>query len=168
MSSHYETVYKGEIRNLGENPVSKVPVRKISSSSIFLDTNWEAKVSHTYDTTESDSENRISRYVMTEKAAIYTLGIVLFEVLCGRLAFDTEYDCDSQDLIKLALKRHKEQNLDEIIDPFLKNQMAPDSLRYFADIAYRCCREDGNHPHIDSILWALERSFHMPTIDVSF
>ncbi|PWA44441.1 Phloem protein 2-like protein [Artemisia annua] len=135
-----------------------------TSSSIFLDTNWEAKVSHfesifETDSVYSDPESEVYGGESIRESDIYSLGIVLFEVLCGRLAFDAEYESDSQYLMKVVEQSYKEGNLDEIIDPFLKNQMAPDSLSTFSNIAYQCCNKSSwLRPKIDNILQELEQA----------
>ncbi|PWA60205.1 protein kinase-like domain-containing protein [Artemisia annua] len=99
---------------------------------------------------------------MTTKSDIHSLGIVFFEVLCGRRAFDTEYDSGSQYLMKLVEQSYKEGKLDEIIDPFLRSQMAPDSLRTFSNIAYQCCNKyREQRPNIDHILQELEQAVEL-------
>ncbi|GJZ69221.1 jacalin-like lectin domain-containing protein [Tanacetum coccineum] len=67
----------------------------IKSSSILLDSNWNAKIDVEYSNidlpfeVESDylDPSRDETRLMTMVPDIYFLGIVLFEVLCGRLAF---------------------------------------------------------------------------------
>ncbi|GJR56283.1 phloem protein 2-like protein [Tanacetum coccineum] len=146
----------------GLNKCERIVLRNFTSSSIFLDTNWETKVSHfesyyaTADSVYSDTVSKESAINTTRKSNIYSFGIVLFEVLCGRLAFDTEYESDSQYLMKLV---EQEGKLDEIIDPFLKHQMAPASLRTFSNIAYQCCNKyPKQRPSMDHILHELEQA----------
>ncbi|GJV56449.1 receptor-like protein kinase HERK 1 [Tanacetum coccineum] len=135
----------------------------IKSSSILLDSNLMAKIDAEYSNidvpfeAESDYSDPSRDEIMVSD--IYSFGIILFEVLCGRLAFDAEYDTNSQDLIQLAKKNYKDGKLEEIIDPFLRNQMATESLSTFSEIAYQCCNDDPKQrPTMDYIKMQLVES----------
>ncbi|PWA36650.1 granule-bound starch synthase 2, chloroplastic/amyloplastic [Artemisia annua] len=133
--------------------------RDIKSSKILIDENWVAKISDLglsklkvngfgmsqtvsngcgtqgylepeYSTTE----------IVSDKCNVYSFGIVLFEVLCGRLCI-VESD-DGFSLSSKSVKEHYEKgNLFQIIDPNLREHMGSYSMIKFFDIAYRCLHE---------------------------
>ncbi|GJS48006.1 probable receptor-like protein kinase [Tanacetum coccineum] len=135
----------------------------IKISSILLDSNWKAKIDLEYSNIdlpfEAESDYSDPSRNETMVSDIYSFGIILFQVLCGRLAFDAEDHTDSQDLIQLAKKNYKDGKLEEIIDPFLRNQMSPESLSTFSEIAYHCFNDDPQQrPQMHYIIKQLEKS----------
>ncbi|GJY95697.1 kinase-like domain, phloem protein 2-like protein [Tanacetum coccineum] len=79
--------------------------------------------------------NRVSH-----KSDIYSFGIVMFELLCGR---ESIIDSDTNNyLAPLAATRYREKRLDEIIDWDLWKQMDSQSFNIFAEIAYDCSNEE--------------------------
>ncbi|KVH91578.1 Protein kinase, catalytic domain-containing protein [Cynara cardunculus var. scolymus] len=133
--------------------------RDIKSSNILLDENWNAKVSdfglskigpaneqHTADV--SDVVGTLGYLhplylemgVLTKESDVYSLGVVLFEVLCGRLCF--EYSNGQYQILVPLWKQNYEQNkLEEIIFQDLMQQMDTSSLETFSDIAYQCLQK---------------------------
>ncbi|GAY53058.1 hypothetical protein CUMW_146500 [Citrus unshiu] len=52
--------------------------------------------------------------------------------------------------------------LEEIVDPLIKVQISPNSLRKFAEIAEKCLREDGDdRPTMRDVLWDLEYALQL-------
>ncbi|XP_071739356.1 receptor-like protein kinase HERK 1 [Rutidosis leptorrhynchoides] len=74
---------------------------------------------------------------VTHKSDIYSFGVVLFELLCGRKAFQ-----DYKLLATLAKKHYENGTLNEIIHPDLRNQMNPESFELFSEAAYSCLQDD--------------------------
>ncbi|GJS11177.1 kinase-like domain, phloem protein 2-like protein [Tanacetum coccineum] len=68
------------------------------------------------------------------KSDIYSFGIILFELLCGRKSVSD--DQDNKYLAKVAIFHYREKILDGIVDQDLWKQMNPRSLNIFAEIAY--------------------------------
>lgn len=70
---------------------------------------------------------------------MYSLGVVLFEMLCGRLAFQE----DSGFLGLLAERKCKEGKLDEIVFEGIKDQIAQKIIHYISkhSLSMRTTRE---------------------------
>ncbi|MFS8012696.1 putative protein kinase RLK-Pelle-CrRLK1L-1 family [Helianthus anomalus] len=135
--------------------------RNIKSSNLLLNENWEAMISDfglskigptnqefTFLVTNAcgtlgyiDPLNATTE-VLTKEPDVYSFGVVLFEVLCGRLAVIKTFNDERRFLSKLAKLHYKERKLDEIINPYLRKQMTPKSLRTFSRIAYQCLKND--------------------------
>ncbi|CAN6575331.1 unnamed protein product [Malus baccata var. baccata] len=69
---------------------------------------------------------------LTEKSDVFSLGMVLFEVLCAKSGSREIPEC---------VERGK--TFPAMIDPFLVGKVAPDCLRKFINIAERCVRPTG-------------------------
>ncbi|XP_076942109.1 uncharacterized protein LOC143611875 [Bidens hawaiensis] len=152
----------------------------INSDTILLDDNWEAKL--------SSFETSIKRSVynkdqvcpcehigtmgytdpaiektggVTHKSDIYSFGVVLFELLCGRKAF-VQNQAKSF-LAPLAKYHYENKTLQDIIFPDLqRNLMSPQSLLRYSNIAYSCLNQDRAHrPNIDYIAYELERALEL-------
>ncbi|GKA23915.1 kinase-like domain, phloem protein 2-like protein, partial [Tanacetum coccineum] len=154
--------------------------RNISSEAIQLNNDWEPKLSqfqhsmnikaserhHTFhsDSVWSTKGYTDPTYVETgkvnHKSDIYSFGIVLFELLCGRKS--VRDDQDNKYLTPVAIFHYREKILDGIIDPDLWKQMDPRSLNIFAETAYECLNEEqSQRPNIDQIVTRLEKALEL-------
>ncbi|GKD44033.1 kinase-like domain, phloem protein 2-like protein, partial [Tanacetum coccineum] len=89
---------------------------------------------------------------------MYSFGIVMFELLCGRTAVIND-DQDYKYLASLAITHYREKKLDEIIDWDLWKQMDSESFNIFAETAYDCLNEErSQRPNIDEIVPKLEKA----------
>ncbi|KAM0038468.1 putative protein kinase RLK-Pelle-CR4L family [Helianthus debilis subsp. tardiflorus] len=123
----------------------------INSSKIILDENWEPKIYGFELSTRYPRSLRhrllFSRYFdtnnLTPKHDVYSFGVLLLEVLCGRKP--------------LITNEGVEEELEEIIDPNLRKQMDTQTMTLFTNIAYKCLKQQYvQRPTMDQIVKELE------------
>jgi serine/threonine protein kinase len=140
---------------------NKVIHRDIKSSNILLDQNRAVAKISDFGFSKIGPANQADSRVMTRvigtygymdpdyyqtgeltsKSDVYAFGVVLLELLCGRVALDKTLDQDQWNLaawVRLCIKKGK---VAQIIDPNLKSEMMPRSLSAFVKIANRCLNE---------------------------
>ena len=158
--------------------------RDVKTNNILLDENWASKVSdfglsrlgptrlsRSHVTTDVkgtfgylDPEYYWTSH-LTVKSDVYGFGVVLFEVLCAREAVDMGLDDEQQSLAAWARQCFEDSTLDQIIDPNLIGQIAPECLQIYTNIAYRCLSEDRNQrPTMVEVLGALEYAMELQEI----
>ncbi|GJS28998.1 kinase-like domain, phloem protein 2-like protein [Tanacetum coccineum] len=151
--------------------------RNIDSETVLLNDNWEPKLHEfrlsmkitksqrhlSLDTCKVSNKQGYTdpTYLETKsahhKSDIYSFGIVMFELLCGKKAV-IDGDQDDKYLASVAVTHYREKKLDEIIDWDLWKQMDSQSFIIFADIAYNCLNEERlGRPSIDEIVTILEK-----------
>ncbi|KAK1423471.1 hypothetical protein QVD17_18774 [Tagetes erecta] len=156
--------------------------RDIKSSSILLDHDWNAKISNldfscketVYESPKhiDDKDCNSMGYIdpeyesgtfLTKKSDIYSLGVVLFEMLCGRPAWIKGCVDHSQSLGPLALSYYKEnKNFDDMIFMGIKEQIAPQSFSKFYKIAIRCIKPQGKfRPTTSKVVLELEKAMEI-------
>ncbi|KAL8237239.1 hypothetical protein R6Q59_018320 [Mikania micrantha] len=134
--------------------------RDVKSSNILLDHNWVAKisdlglsklslsglnrssvVSHACGTHGYCEPEYFSTGVVKKESDVYSFGMVLFEVVCGRMCvvMDDDGFMLSAPLVKDYYQKKK---LDEIVDPALSHQISFESMNKFSSIAYQCLHDD--------------------------
>ncbi|KAJ9559453.1 hypothetical protein OSB04_014067 [Centaurea solstitialis] len=153
--------------------------RDIKSANILLDENWVAKISdlglsklslaglnrsavisHACGTPGYCEPEYIITGIVKRESDVYSFGMVLFEVLCGRLC---SYKHDGLLLsARLAKEYYEKKKLIEIIDPLLREQMSWESMNKFSAIAYRCVLDDRRHrPPINLVVQELVGSLRI-------
>ncbi|GMI75362.1 hypothetical protein like AT1G14390 [Hibiscus trionum] len=110
---------------------------------------------------ESPISNRLSSDENGEKEDIYQLGILLLQVITGKLAtFTSELD---------ELKHQLEKSLAEgpsklrnVIDPSIRGTFAYDSMQTTVQFAINCLSKDSTkRPSIEDVLWNLQYSIQV-------
>ncbi|MFS7909271.1 putative protein kinase RLK-Pelle-SD-2b family [Helianthus anomalus] len=108
---------------------------------------------------------------LTTAIDIYSFGVVLFEILSGKLAYDQIYIVeDARGIAQVARLRFKDNKINEMVDPKVMEEVDElvstlhkgpnqDSLRTYIDIAYRCVAvSQKDRPTAKHILEELEKA----------
>ncbi|KAI3511108.1 hypothetical protein L1887_18252 [Cichorium endivia] len=134
--------------------------RDIKSANILLDENWNPKLSD-FGLSRIGLANQENTFVitniagthgycdpqyertgfLTKESDIYSLGVVFFEVLSGRLACVLSYNDERRFLHHLARTCYGNGDLHKIIDPRIRNDIKPGTLSKLSAIAYQCLKE---------------------------
>ncbi|XP_076881462.1 uncharacterized protein LOC143529584 [Bidens hawaiensis] len=165
--------------------------RDIKSGNILLGKNWVAKIAdfglsrfhHSSKDTETVYTGNIAgtqvylcpEYMRTGKLKravdIYSFGVVLFEILFGKLANDPIYIAENESGIAHVARRHfEERTMHEMVDPKIMEEVDEltstlhkgpnqDSIKIYSEIAYRCVAvTQDNRPTAKDILEELEKA----------
>ncbi|KAE8722388.1 putative receptor-like protein kinase [Hibiscus syriacus] len=148
--------------------------RDVKSTNILLDNNLVAKVadfglsrSGRPDQTHVSTDIKgtlgyldpeyFKTQQLTGKSDVYSFGVVLLEVLCARPAIDPKLPREEVNLADWGMCCKNKGFLDQIVDPSIRSQTNPNSLRKFAEIAEKCLQEDASdRPTMCDMAWDLE------------
>ncbi|KAL7618477.1 hypothetical protein Lser_V15G01736 [Lactuca serriola] len=166
--------------------------RDIKSDNILLSENWQAKIADFgLSRLSSETENKTlytetlagtnfywdPEYFKTGKlkneSDIYSFGVVLFEIMSGKLAYDAIYTNENINGIAPVARLHfNEGTIREMVDPRLMEETQEniftlnrgpdkDSLDAFAEIAYRCVAESqAERPTAEDVIKKLEEALY--------
>ncbi|KAL5556905.1 hypothetical protein UlMin_039141 [Ulmus minor] len=128
--------------------------RDVKSINILLDENYVAKVVDFGLSIICGSDEEVTPFVVgtlgyldpeymhtsqcTTKSDVYSFGVVLLEVLCARPPIIHLSDGAKVSLIEWATNWERKVQLTKVIDPVLKGEADPDSLRVVGDIVVKC------------------------------
>ncbi|KAK1410884.1 hypothetical protein QVD17_37426 [Tagetes erecta] len=160
----------------------------IRSANIMLEKDGEAKIGYfvisnlhptnegmemkVYEDPEFETTGK-----MKKECAIYSFGVVLFEIFCGRVAYDPVYTKENEKgLAPIARQCCDDGTIERLMDLRLKKETGhadisaltrrpdQDSLEAFLKIAYTCLGEAVKRPTMEMVIKELERAlnFHDP------
>ncbi|KAL7232176.1 hypothetical protein ACSBR2_010238 [Camellia fascicularis] len=158
--------------------------RDVKSTNILLDEKWEAKfsdfglskigptnVAQSHVSTVVKGSFRYmdpeyyQRQQLTKKSDMYSFGVVLLEVLCGRPAIVTGLEKEQVSLAEWGWKCWREGTVDQIVDPHLTSQIVPDYVKKFGEIFESCLRDTGiKRPTTGDMIWRLEFALQLQEI----
>ena len=171
----------------------KIIHRDIKSANILLGDNWVAKIAdfglskfHPADQDAStfnastiagtpmyldpDYENSKCGK-LNKKSDIYSFGVVLFEILTGKVAYDRIFtDIDERGIAPIARHHYEKRTLMEIVDHKIKEETDEhvfslskgpnkESLDIFTEIAFKClAMTQAERPSIGDVIKELEKA----------
>ncbi|XP_076895147.1 putative serine/threonine-protein kinase PBL25 [Bidens hawaiensis] len=161
----------------------------INSANILLDKNFDVKIVYLeiFKLPPTDQEAHTKVYkdpeyakTLKRKSDVYSFGVVLFEIFCGRVAYDPVYMKENdKGLAHIVHQCFNEGTIDRIIDPKLKegtdediftSSGGPDqdSLNMFLKIAYRCLGEAAKQPTMQVVMKELESALSFQVSSLHF
>nr|GEX97960.1 protein kinase-like domain-containing protein [Tanacetum cinerariifolium] len=161
--------------------------RNIDSLNVLLNDNWEPKLSEFRLSMKIEASQRhrsfhvdkvcdiegqgytdptyIETKIVSHKSDIYSFGIVMFELVCGRKAVIND-DQDNKYLVPMAILHYREEKLEDIVDWNLSKQIDPQSFKVFTEIAYDCLNEErSQRPNINEIVTKLEKALELAHVN---
>ncbi|WVZ57133.1 hypothetical protein U9M48_007560 [Paspalum notatum var. saurae] len=144
----------------------------VNSSNILLNEKWVSQITNPPKITNpplSSSCNTMNTFTLsldlgtfTEKSDVYSLGVVLLEVLCARPAYDRKLPDEQTLLVEWALLCKEVGSLDYIVDPYLEGKISPRCLNKFLLTAEKCLAPKGiDRPSMGDVLSDLECSLQL-------
>ncbi|GKA01170.1 kinase-like domain-containing protein [Tanacetum coccineum] len=159
--------------------------RNIDSETVLLNDNFEPKLSEFRLSMKIDASQRHHSFHVDKvrdieghtdptyektksahhKSDIYSFGIVMFELLCGRKAVINE-DQDNKYLAPMAILHYREEKLEDLVEWNLWKQIDPQSFKVFTEIAYDCLKEErSQRPNINEIVTKLEKALELARVN---
>ncbi|KAF5784425.1 putative protein kinase RLK-Pelle-LRR-I-1 family [Helianthus annuus] len=161
----------------GVGKLAKVIHRDIKTENILLNNDWKAKLAD-FGLSLICSINQETDYIidhacgtkgyvdplyrqsgfLTMESDIYSFGVVLFEILCGRSTFEIQKH-EGHYLPDFIEKSFKEGTHGEVVFKQMREQIVPKSLITFQEIAYQCLHLDREkRPTTKKVLMQLKKA----------
>ncbi|KAJ0724944.1 putative protein kinase RLK-Pelle-CrRLK1L-1 family [Helianthus annuus] len=141
----------------------RILYRDIKSPHILLDEAWRLKITNIR-LSGIYPEDYLSSQ---QKCDVYSLGVILLEVLCGRRAHVTSDKDNPQSLAILYREHYEKQTLDSIIPSYLRKQINTDSLVTFSNIAYQCLKNVDERPTMKQVMEQLQKALDQQLLSCS-
>ncbi|GKD67590.1 putative serine/threonine/dual specificity protein kinase, catalytic domain-containing protein, partial [Tanacetum coccineum] len=107
----------------------------------------------------------ITTKILTKESDIYSVGVLLFEMLCGRFVIEHN-SSGAQNLVHLVRHHFEEGTLHEMVFEATKKQTAPKSLTTFQNIAYQCIHEErSKRPTACAVLIQLKKALEFQVLE---
>ncbi|KAJ0599302.1 putative protein kinase RLK-Pelle-LRR-I-1 family [Helianthus annuus] len=168
----------------GVGKQSKVVHRDIKTENILLNHDWKAKLGDFGLSLISPKSDYIIDSVcgtlgyldpvykklkfLSIESDIYSFGVVLFEILCGRSTF-VIHKHEGHYLPDFIKNKFEERKHDEVVFEPIKKQIEPRSLNTFQKIAYQCLRhERAQRPTAKEVLIQLKKALEFQVSYYSF
>ncbi|KAL0337425.1 UNVERIFIED_CONTAM: putative LRR receptor-like serine/threonine-protein kinase [Sesamum calycinum] len=160
---------------LHEEAPCRIIHRDIKASNILLDEKWVPKISdfgmaRLYPEDETHVNTRVAgtngymapEYLihghLSEKADVFSFGVVVLELISGQKNSKFNRDPDSQSLLEWAYKLYKKQRSLEIMDPALESSADADQIAMCIHIGLLCVQSDPkSRPDMDRIVVMLSK-----------
>ncbi|GJT77205.1 kinase RLK-Pelle-LRR-I-1 family protein [Tanacetum coccineum] len=159
--------------------------RDIKTANILLFDEWKAKVADfglSLICTISDETDYVIDYpcgtpgyldplyqksrILTKESDIYSFGVVLLEILCGRSTYEV-YKHEGRFLLSLVKQRLKEGRLAEVVFNATEDQIVRQSLTTILVVAFRCLHNDREkRPTAQDVLVQLQKALELQVKDV--
>ncbi|XP_057448065.1 receptor-like protein kinase FERONIA [Lotus japonicus] len=152
--------------------------RDIKTTNILLDQNWVAKISDfgvsksSYNSLSTTNIKGTIGYLdpeyyqcnkLTEKSDLYSLGVVLLEVLTARPAIvPGEDDDECANLAEWVVFCFENGNLEQIVDSNLEGNIVKECFELYIEVAMKCLAERGvERPSIGEVLEKLVQALQL-------
>ncbi|KAI3773506.1 hypothetical protein L1987_48036 [Smallanthus sonchifolius] len=150
-------VYEGELFINGR--YIKVAVKRLNEQ-FGQGLGASTVISHACGTLNYLEPEYIRTGMVNKKSDVFSFGMVLFEVLCGRLCYVRDTDGILL-LADVAKEYYANDKLDSVIDPCLREQMSPESLQKYSAIAYKCLQDREHRPLMGVVKKELEETLKL-------
>ncbi|XP_071740700.1 probable serine/threonine-protein kinase PBL28 [Rutidosis leptorrhynchoides] len=155
--------------------------RDIKSANILLDDEWNAKVADLGLSKVGPANQQHTALVtgvvgtigyldpvywqlglLTKESDVYSFGVVLMEVLTGKLCYQKNSNGTFSTLVQKWKKICKTGRADEIVFRDVMQPLAPDSLKIFSGIAFKCLNKNReNRPLMYHVVKELEAALEL-------
>ncbi|KAL2349115.1 hypothetical protein Fmac_003115 [Flemingia macrophylla] len=154
----------------------KIIHRDIKTTNILLDHNWVPKISdfglskEGYPSLATTTVKGSIGYLdpeccqshkLTEKTDLYSLGVVLLEVLCARPAVSQGEDGEHVNLAEWAMLCFENDRVEQIVDSNLEGKIVKECFELYFGVTMKCLAERGvERPSVGEVLENLVQAMH--------